>query len=574
MSDASSTSLVDAATSSVAARSDVFEAMSPDEAGTGVDLARSRRIAYFMLFRLAILAAFTVLAGLATYASGREPGALFTGFVWGSLAVGYLATIVFARWLRRARALDRLAWAQTSFDILAAAVVVQMTGGVDSGFAFMWLMAVLGAAIMGGPRLTWAAAASCSAIWIVTSTLQFLGWVEPIVLGEVPAPMPPLQHWLTVGRTVAAIAGVTVLSSYLNAQIASSASQVVDLRALNEHIVRSLGSGLISCGPDGRVLYFNPAAREILHLTDDDLGLAGEDLLPGLAALPSPDAEPASPRSELEVTTRTGQRLHVGLSRTPLLDGRGLPIGEIVIFQDLTRLHELTEKVRRNERLAALGGMAASVAHEIRNPLAAISGSAELLASLELGHEDQRLLSIIRRESSRLSDLVTDLLAFTRPREPQLSRVDLARVTRETCEAFAADPSNRSLKLEISADAEAWAEIDAVQLSQVLWNLLRNASEAMDGKGRIRVRVSRHPGHVRISVTDDGPGIPGTLRERIFDPFFTTKDDGTGFGLAIAHRVVEDNGGTLALDERLEHGTRFVVRFPEANAAPSATART
>ena len=561
MADASSPSFADAASSGVAERSDVFEGLGGDEPD-GPDPTRARRIAYFMLFRLAMLAAFTVLAAAVTWASRGVTDTLFTGFVWGSLSAGYAATIVFARWLKRARDFDRLVWAQTSFDILAAAIVVQMTGGVDSGFAFMWIIAVLGAAIMGGPRLTWAAAVSCIAIWVVSSTLQFLGLVEPIVLGAPPAPLPPTQHWLTVGRTVAAIAGVTVLSSYLNVQLASSASQLVDLRALNEHIVRSLGSGLWSCDPGGRLVYFNPAAGDILALSDADLGQPIDRVLPGLSEVPGP-ADAEVPRGELTITTRAGKRLHVGLSRTPLLDGRGRSIGDLVIFQDLTRLHELTEKVRRNERLAALGGMAASVAHEIRNPLAAISGSAELLSSLELEADDQRLLSIIRRESTRLSDLVTDLLAFTRPREPQTSVVDLSRLARETCEAFSADPANAGIDVEVAAsDEDVKAQVDAVQLSQVLWNLLRNASEAMHGRGRVRVRVSRPKERAQLSVTDDGPGIDDALRERVFDPFFTTKDHGTGFGLAIAHRIVGDNGGTLELDARVRSGARFVIRFP------------
>jgi two-component system sensor histidine kinase PilS (NtrC family) len=389
------------------------------------------------------------------------------------------------------------------------------------------------------------------------------------VLGERPAPLPPTQHWLTVGRTVAAIAGVTVLSSYLNRQLASSASLLVDLRALNENIVRSLGSGLLSCDPDGRLVYFNPAAREILSLSDADLGRPIDEVLPGFHAVPDP-AQADVPRGELAITTRTGKRLHVGLSRTPLLDGRGRSIGDLVIFQDLTRLHELTEKVRRSERLAALGGMAASVAHEIRNPLAAISGSAELLSSLELEHDDRRLLSIIRRESTRLSDLVTDLLAFTRPRAPQVSTVNVSRLVRETCEAFSADPANAGIDVEVAGEEAVTAELDGVQLSQVLWNLLRNASEAMQGKGHVRVRVSRPGERAQISVTDDGPGIEAGLREKVFDPFFTTKDHGTGFGLAIAHRIVGDNGGTLELDDRVERGARFVLRFPLAASSSGA----
>jgi two-component system sensor histidine kinase PilS (NtrC family) len=569
VSDSGIPSLVDATTSSVLEQSDVFDAVHAPAAASDTDAGRRRRISYFMLVRLAMLAAFTVLAAALTYTSDPPLDSLYITFVWTAIGLGYAATIWFARRLRRTQHLERHAWLQTSFDIVAGAIVVEMTGGIDSGFVFLFLIAILGATIMGGPRSTWAAAGACAAIWVVTSSLQFFEIVDPLFLGNAPAPLLPLEFWTTVLRAIGAMLGVTVLSSYLNLQIASSASQVIDLRALNENIVRSLSSGLLSCAEDGRVVYFNPAAREILELRESDLGHDFGAIFPEMS--PNSEAGDELPRDEVELTTRSGRRLHIGLSRTALRDGKGQRIGDLVIFQDLTQLHELTENVRRNERLAALGGMAASVAHEVRNPLAAISGSAELLGSAELGDEDARLLSIIRRESGRLSDIVTDLLAFTRPRTPQRSRTDASRVTRDACEAFSADPNNRNVEVSRHAAEAVWLEADPVQLGQVLWNLLRNAGEAMDGSGHIEVRVTHEAGEARITITDDGPGIPPGRRERIFDPFFTTKDHGTGFGLAIAHRVTEDNGGTLELDDSVKAGARFVLRFPAVRPPPAKT---
>jgi two-component system sensor histidine kinase PilS (NtrC family) len=370
-------------------------------------------------------------------------------------------------------------------------------------------------------------------------------------------------------RTLAGLLGVTVLSTFLGKQLASSTLQVGDLRAMNENILRSLTSGLVGVDNEARVIYWNAAGRALLGLRDDDLGRPVGELLPGveprLRAASDGRSEPHE-RGELEVRTRAGALLHLGLHSSPLLDGRGHPIGQLINFQDVTRLHELAEQVRRSERLAAVGGLAASVAHEIRNPLAAISGSAELLGSVALQDDDVRLLSIIRRESTRLSGLVTDMLAFTRPRKPQRGRVSLPRLAREALEHFRADPANAGLVLELEAHEVPEVEVDAAQLAQVLWNLLRNAAEAMGGRGTITLDVRARPEHgeVELAVSDEGPGIPEDQLERIFDPFFTTKERGTGFGLAIVHRIVQDNGGAIELSSTLGQGTSFRLRFPAA----------
>lgn len=526
-----------------------------------------RRISYFMLFRLGMLAVFTVLATTLAITGSRDYDSMYTGFVWGALVVGFALTIVFARMLPHVRDLRRFAAVQTSADIVLAAVVVQMSGGVESGFVWLYLIAVLGAATMAGRRQTWAAALLCVTIIICTAAAQWLGVLEPTTLGEPLPLMDPLALWSSAGRTVAAMLGVTVLSSYLNRQLATSVTEAGELRALNENIVRSLSSGLVTVDVDGKLLYFNPAAEAILDLREDDLGSHIEAVMPGLDDEIDRRAGDDS-RLELELSGRAGRPLHVGLSRTALVDSEGRQGGHVINFQDLTRLHELTEQVRRNERLAALGGLAASVAHEIRNPLTAIGGSAELLAtSPDASEEDVRLLAVIQRESGRLSDMITDLLAFTRPQPPQIGEVSLAPALREARDAFATDPANEGVEVEVDADEVSESvkvAVDPAQLSQVIWNLLRNAAEAMEGVGRIVLRVRTGDERVRLEVRDDGPGIPDDRIERIFDPFFTTKERGTGFGLAIVHRIVADNGGAIGVDSRPGKGATFIVRLRRA----------
>ncbi|MCA9709366.1 MAG: PAS domain-containing protein, partial [Myxococcales bacterium] len=539
---------------------------------------RRRRISYFMLVRLVMLALFTGVAAILAWRHDQDFTALHHGFTWGTLVTGYGLTIVFARQLPRVRDLDRFAWLQTTTDIVLVAVVVQMTGGTDSGFVSLYLIAVLGAATMGGVRETWAAAGACVMIYGTTTACEAMGILEPMSLGETVRALPPDEAALAFGRTVAGMAGVTVLSSFLNRQLASSALQVGDLRALNENILRSLGSGLIATDTEDRILYFNPNAQALLGLGRDDLQRPLVEVMPGVEPLLADAAGPSTSIStspsaalgvtpghaELELTTRAGERVHVRLHCSRLRDGRGRPVGHLVSFEDVTRMHELAEQVKRSERLAAVGGLAASVAHEIRNPLAAISGSAELLGTVPLEEDDARLVEIIRRESTRLSGLISEMLAFTRPRKPQRRAVPLARIAREGVENFRADPANARIEVALRTDEAPLVQVDPAQLSQVLWNLLRNAAEAMEGDGRVELRVRPRPadGAVELTVTDDGPGIPPQLRARVFDPFFTTKERGTGFGLAVVHRVVEDNGGSIELSTAPGEGTTFHLRFP------------
>ncbi|MBK8717624.1 MAG: PAS domain-containing protein [Nannocystaceae bacterium] len=522
--------------------------------------AASRRISYFMLFRLGLLAMFTVLAGAFTLASDQAVTTNTSIGVWATLVLGYAVTIAYARWLPRARDLPRFAWTQTVIDIVLAAVAVTLTGGIDSGLVTLYPLAVLGAAIMGGRRHTWGAVIACTVVFGLMSILEQSGVLTPQTMGGVWLPLPRREATLLVLRTLGALLGVGLLSSYLAVQLQASVSQVGNLRALNDNIVRSVNSGLLTVDTYDRLLFFNPAAREMLMLQDEDIGAPLSSVLPELASASRGDTA----RIDLAHRLIDGRTIRIGLTRVPLLDAQGIEIGRVINFQDVTRLHELGERVRRNDRLAALGGMAASVAHEIRNPLAAISGSAELLSTAQLDEEDARLLAIIRRESSRLSDMIRDLLAFTRPRAPEPVRLDLARAVRETTEAFAADPNNVGVTVVFDGSPGAEVDVDPVQLGQVLWNLMRNAAEAMHGRGELRVEVFADGPEVKIAVSDDGVGISGERLESIFDPFFTTKEHGTGFGLAIVHRIVEDNGGSIRVASAVGAGSTFTVVFPRA----------
>ena len=537
-----------------------------------------KRISYFMLFRLGLLAAFTLLAAYTTWLVEEHMVGLRDWVAWSTIAAGYLLTLVCAWLLRPAperrllgpaqaqrteATLHRLAWLQTGFDVAFALIAVALTGGVDSGFAFLFLIAVLGAATMGTRSQIWTTAAAAGLLYVALSMAQLLGlflWLRDP--GEGVETLEPTVLWIALLRTTGAIGLVAMLSSYLNMQLQRSVSQIGSLKALNENIVRSLSSGLLTVDADGYVLFANPTALDLLGRTNSVDGSHCEELIPGLRAHLD-DSGGFRNRFELDVQRLDNRQISLGLTCSPLLDEDGAFLGHIVNFQDVTDLREMERVLRRSERLAALGTLAASVAHEVRNPLAAISGCAELLDAESLAEEDQRLIRVIRRESARLADIVTELLDYTKPRKLQRSKVELARALNELADSFRADPSHEEIELVLSVPRDGVeVELDLAQLTQVLWNLVRNGVQAMAGRGRLELGLQATSEQVRLSVRDFGRGIPAEDLDRIFEPFFSTKEGGTGIGLALVQRIVEEHGGGIEVFSSLGEGTRFVIELP------------
>ncbi|HLT35104.1 MAG TPA: ATP-binding protein [Enhygromyxa sp.] len=542
--------------------------------------ALRKRISYFMLFRLGLLAAFTLLSTYTTWLDEDHLVGPRDWVGWSTIAAGYLLTLVFAWQLRPHRepnrvlgpvearrtesSLRRVAWLQTGFDVAFALIAVALSGGVDSGFVFLFLIAVLGAATMGSRRQIWIIAAASGLSYAGLSLAQLLGlftWLRDP--GEGVATLAPTVLWVALLRTTGAIGLVAILSSYLNTQLRRSVSQIGSLKTLNENIVRSLSSGLLTVDQDGYVLFANPTALDLLGRKGSVDGLHCDELIPGLRTHLD-DSGGFRNRFELDIRHSADNRqISLGLTCSPLLDEDGAFLGHIVNYQDVTDLREMERVLRRSERLAALGTLAASVAHEVRNPLAAISGCAELLEGESLSDEDQRLIRVIRRESARLADIVNELLDYTRPRKLQLGKVELGRALTELADSFRADPSHEEIELMLSVPREpVEVELDLSQLTQVLWNLVRNGAQAMAGRGRLELGLQATSEHVRLSVRDFGQGIPAEDLDRIFEPFFSTKAGGTGIGLALVQRIVEEHGGQIEVFSSVGEGTRFVIELP------------
>jgi two-component system sensor histidine kinase PilS (NtrC family) len=361
------------------------------------------------------------------------------------------------------------------------------------------------------------------------------------------------------------------LASYLAEQLRSTRERLtlkehdyLALEQLHESIVHSVSSGIVTVDRLGRVSYLNRSAEQILHIS-----LAESEGEPVERWLPQVVSRLQGPSEffEADHLTREGERRRLGFVSSPLTDRDGKRQGHVVAVEDLTGIRAMEEDLKRSEKLAAVGRLAAGLAHELRNPLASIGGSIQLLQENKVfSDEERQLMSIVLREADRLNALVTDFLRFARPTPSQLELLDLREVVSSTATLFSNDPTRRGVQLELNLPELLPVAADAGQLGQVLWNLLTNAAEAMPQGGKVCVSGKLAGGQVLLEVADDGPGIAVDDLPHIFEPFYTTKERGTGIGLAIVHSIIQGHGGEVQVRSTEGRGTVFLVKLAERRA--------
>jgi two-component system sensor histidine kinase PilS (NtrC family) len=551
----------------------------PRTAATGRDLAR--RMVWLMLLRTVVVSLMLGLSYWLAWAGGSPWSS--DAVIALSLIVGatYASTLVYALLVRAGVNPERLVWPQLAGDLLLTAGLVWITGGAQSAYGVFFALSIVGASTVHFRRGAVIVTAASLALMTAVCLLAWAGGLPvPVVPQVVPSDQTPAELGRSLGLNLAATAGVGVLSFILGDQLQRAAQSlaterraVADLVTLHQDIVRSLSSGLVTVDPQWRVLTINQAATDILGI--DAASAVGSDverLLPGLRGKVG-DRDPRQPLRRADLELARGERtLVVGISVSPLRDVHDAVVGRVINFQDLTDLRRMEQQMRRAERMATLGQLSAGIAHEIRNPLASISGSIELLRQGHVASEDDAaLMAIVNREIDRLNGLISDLLDWANPRPPQIVDLDLAVLVDETVRVFRQDKSS-GVEVGLTTPRELVMAGDAAKLRQVVWNLLRNAAEAAAaGGGHVEVAVDGSADTAEIVISDDGAGIPREHLSRVFDPFFTTKKRGTGLGLATCHSIVTDHGGSLDVASDAGGGTRVVVRLPrrrgEAGAA-------
>jgi two-component system sensor histidine kinase PilS (NtrC family) len=472
---------------------------------------------------------------------------------------------------------------QLFIDVLIVTWLVWATGDVRSPFAALYIVIISVASICLGARAALVASVGCAAIFTGLSVVILSGVISPLTLPE--PEISTLKLVQSVGLNDIAFLVVGLLAAQLaqrqsryDVQLSETTQTLANLRALHERIVESIRSGVITTDLQGRIYTFNAAAAEITGYEAEDVrgqevsiffGELGEHVDESMRAA---EAGETSPRFEADCLTAEGLRLRLGFSIFPLFAESGETTGLVITFQDLTQVRSLEETSRRQDRLAAVGRVAASIAHEIRNPLAAMRGSIQVLRSEMDGDSSQaELMEIILRESDRLNRIITDYLSYARPRSRAPESVDVRELVRETFTLLRHSPEIKDgHSLEEDYPDEAMVlNADASQLKQVFWNIARNALQAMPEGGMLRAELHRSVGNrVRITFTDSGVGMSPEQVEHLFEPF-SSRTGGTGLGLSIVYQIIRDHGGTINVRSREGQGTTIAIELPSEKQKPN-----
>jgi two-component system sensor histidine kinase PilS (NtrC family) len=546
-----------------------------------------RKLVWLVVSRAAILGALFVI----TILLGR--GSLYIWPVTLLALIVCALSFIYALALRANLPPTTLIPLQLGNDVLLVTWLVYRTGDIESPFTALYLVTVFAASLLQSRRGILAITllsivvpcALCGLI--LTGLIPRAAGFSPYAAEAVPA----IQYHFAL--TIVAILAVAILSTALSDRqrksdldLATATRRLADLRAFNERIIESMRSGLVTVDLARRIVTFNRAAEEITgYSAPDVLARPLAELFGDIATLVDANrasGQPALPATRSEATFKRpdGRVVHLGFNAAPLTAENGAVRGLVLIFQDVTEVFELEQEIRRQEKLAALGSMAAGLAHEIRNPLASMRGSIQVLESgLQLDDDHRRLMGIILRESDRLNRTVTDFLSYARhvPFDP--SELDLKRWVADAVVLLRNSPEVRPGHevVEIYPEGEMRIVGDANKIRQIFWNLARNALQAMPNGGRLTVRLEpARSGACLLAIEDEGVGMTQEQIDKLFEPFNSSTRGGTGLGMAIAYRLVGDHSGRITVVSEPGAGTRIQVWFPtrfSGNEAARATAR-
>jgi len=494
----------------------------------------------------------------------------------GLLTIVACLTILYALIFRLSKNILFQARFQLTVDVLLVTWLVWNSSVIQSPYLALYIVIIAISSLFLGPREAVVTSVGC-AVAFTACSLQITG-----LLGEIDetrlvgGSISQTVQW--VGLFDVAFLVVGLLSARLaerqsrsDVRLLAATQSLANLRALHERIVASIRSGVVTTDLDGRIFTFNVAAQEITGYQEEkirgqDASILFSELKEHIAeTLRALEKGKNSPRFEANCLTSEGMRLRLGYSVSPLSSEAGETTGMVITFQDLTQVRSLEETSRRQDRLAAIGRMAASIAHEIRNPLAAMRGSIQMLrAEVNSDSSQAELMEIILRESDRLNRIITDFLSYARPRSLTQARVDVGDLLHQTFALMRHSPeiSTSQSIVEELPEEPIFAEADEGQLKQVFWNLSRNALQAMPEGGTLRASLERNShNRLRIAFTDTGRGMSPDQVEHLFEPFSSTTG-GTGLGLSIVYQIIRDHGGTINVRSRVGQGTTITVELP------------
>ncbi len=553
----------------------------------GSDESSARKLVYLRMV------VSTMIVGATIMVLQSEDRPLTVTAMCGLLGVIYLSAgaVFFA--LRAGVSLKTIVQTLVALDIFVVTTLLHFSGGVGSFFAVLYILPIIVSGEYFGIRggILTALFVSCAYMAYMVLELKGIlfpmggGWVADIHSGGIARAL--LRGYLNV----AVFVFTGIVSGYVSHRLQHKHKEVSDrekeirqIRLDTDSILDNMSSGLIVANTEGSVLTVNPAAESILQL-DNSVELAGLklfDAFPNISVLAEEldlalrKGKPRQ-RHEIDIVRADGSRAQLGISISLLKDEQDGTKGVIAIFQDLSEVKEMRERIRQADRMAAVGELSAAIAHEVRAPLASISGSIDMLKDEidGLTGDNAELMDLIIRESERLDRIISDFLEYARLRRPSFSSSNISRCLTEIAMLLRnAVPSGEGIEIEVDSNMEdPKIFADEEQIRQILLNLGNNACEAMNCGGRLTLsarktvhRFSEDRAEeecVEVRFHNDGPAIPEDVLPHIFEPFFTTRQGGTGLGLAIAARIVESHSGLIDVRSSEDGGTEFIVILPE-----------
>ncbi|HET7206630.1 MAG TPA: ATP-binding protein [Terriglobales bacterium] len=469
---------------------------------------------------------------------------------------------------RRSRAQSVL---QVLTDLVFATILVQVTGGVDSSFNSLYPLIIIVACILLPKIWAYLNAALAFLLYGTVLELNNLGLLPTFSAGRVD--WKSLQAIIFINLfgylTIAYLAAQLVSKlRQADVQLQDTSGELKDLRAVHENIIQSISAGIITTSLDGRITLVNSAGQVLLDSSEAELV---STRIGDLFLDPLPRVGAGRAHGEARFTAKNGFRKTFRVIVSMLTVPQRGPVGFVYSLDDLTAIRRLEREVRIQDRLAAVGRLAAAIAHEIRNPLTSIAGSVQMLESIAALNEEQRtLVRIVTRESERLNAIITDFLAYSRSKRYELERVDLLQLLNDTLalleNRLVAENTGIAIRREIAV-GEAPAVADGDKIKQVFWNFCENAVRAMPQGGTLTVALEAVGDDWQLTFADTGAGMSPQETEKIFEPFQSSFEGGTGLGLAIVYQIVQAHEGKVWARSKQGQGTTFVLRLHRASAS-------
>jgi two-component system sensor histidine kinase PilS (NtrC family) len=545
---------------------------------------------WIVFSRIAVVSYFL---GVTIFIQFRSVRQLPEELLWSSyllISAVYIFSVVCLVLPKTSRYLRMNIAIQSVFDVIFVTGIVLVTGGIDSVYSVLYSLVIIYSTLLMGRKGGLSIAALSSLCYLVLINLDISAIYEFLYdEGIVPRGELTRNYLLTRGIThVASFFLIALLTSFVVEQerktkrlLAEKVTAFDRLDLLHRSIIESVDTGILTVNLEGHIRSFNRAAEEISGYAAGEVGNRSiEEIFPGVSAIISPlepeEKKRQRKRFEIVIRKKSGKSMILGISESPLFE-RGVKIGSILIFQDLTSFKEMEREGEKNKQFAFIGQMAAGLAHELRTPLQSISGSIQILRrDLKLEPTDERLMQVILRAKDQMESLVRNFLLMARSNRGRRSETDIGRLIEDVIESLTYGAEwNSRVELRKTLGQELLVMGDPAEIRQILWNLMINAMQSMPEGGTLSVtacpdRIDGEAPAVRIEIGDTGCGIDTADLEKIWEPFYTTKERGSGLGLAIVRRIVENHGGAVAVRSDAQSGTQFSVQLPRLAADRSA----